>query len=349
MVSDPGTDGPTRGGTDAASTVTSGTDRAAPILVPSDVATRRIERIALIYLLVAAAWIVVSGLVAAEIAASTSIPVVVLEAGKGLGFVVVTAAVLHRSLRRWSTRLQAATRAEREAAERMRRAEDMRRTFLTGVSHELRTPLTAIVGYAQTIHRSGGRMTPQILEDVAGRLVVNTERLQAMVIDLLEVDRLLQGLGTLRPEPVDLTELASHLVTSLDGERIPVEVVGERAPAVVDVAKVDRMLQHAIHNAVHHAGGATIVTIRVSHEHGVARIRVEDDGQGFPDVLLGRLFDPFVQDATAARRPSPGLGIGLTLVAQFAALHGGTAVAENRETGGARLTIDLPLAVRGQA
>ncbi|MEX0750781.1 MAG: NUDIX domain-containing protein, partial [Dehalococcoidia bacterium] len=58
---------------------------------------------------------------------------------------------------------------------------------------------------------------------------------------------------------------------------------------------------------------------RVTHEGDVARICVEDDGRGFPEVLLGRLFDPFVQDAAASQRPSPGLGIGLTLVAQFAA------------------------------
>lgn len=350
VLSDAGTDEVASTGSGAGTHPTSGREDAGRPVVASDVAAQRVERIALTYLLVASAWIVVSGVVAAWIAARTAIPVALLEAGKGLGFVVVTAAVLHRSLRRWSTRLRTATRAEREATERMRRAEDMRRTFLTGVSHELRTPLTAIVGYAQTIHRSGQQLAPEVLEGIADRLVVNTERLQAMVVDLLEVDRLLQGLGALHAEPVDLAELVSHLVASIedegrsgDGVGSPIEVVGEPVPVHVDVAKVERMLQHAIHNAIHHGGGVTAITVRVRHEAAVARICIEDDGRGFPEALLGRLFDPFVQDAAAAQRPSPGLGIGLTLVAQFAALHGGSAVAENRVTGGARLTIDLPL------
>jgi signal transduction histidine kinase len=159
----------------------------------SEAAARRIERIALVYLLVAGVWILASGTLASIVAERTAISLATLEIVKGLGFVLVTAAVLHQVLRRWAVRLRRATTVEREAAERMRRAEDLRIAFLTGVSHELRTPLTAIVGYSQTIHRDAGRMTSVMIEELSGRLVVNAERLQAMVIDLLEVDRLLQG------------------------------------------------------------------------------------------------------------------------------------------------------------
>lgn len=224
----------------------------------------------------------------------------------------------------------------------MRRAEDLRSAFLTGVSHELRTPLTAIVGYSQTIHRDADRMTSALIEEVSGRLIVNAERLQAMVIDLLEVDRLLQGIGAVNRHDTDVTELAHRIVGMTDPGPCRIEVVGETQRADIDAAKVERMLQHALHNAVQHAGGAAEVLVSVSGDDDHVEIRVQDDGPGFPEPLLGALFDPFVQNDDAASRASPGLGIGLTLVAQFAALHGGRAVATNRADGGALLAISLP-------
>lgn len=314
------------------------------VTATSDAAVRRIERVALVYLVVAAVWILGSGVLATVVAERTTVSLTALEVIKGLGFVLVTAAVLHQVLRRWAVRLRRATAAEREAAERMRRAEDLRSAFLAGVSHELRTPLTAIVGYSQTIHRDAERMTSALVEDLSGRLVVNAERLQAMVIDLLEVDRLLQGIGAVNRHPTDVTELAHRIVAMTDAGDCQIEVEGTTERADIDAAKVERLLQHALHNAVKHSGRAASVVVSVTGDADHVDIRVQDDGLGFPEPLLGRLFDPFVQNDDAALRASPGLGIGLTLVAQFAALHGGRAVASNPEDGGALLTVTLPRA-----
>ena len=308
----------------------------------SDAAVSRIERIALIYLVVATVWILVSGVLANLLAERTTVSLATLEIVKGLGFVLVTAAVLHQVLRRWAVRLRRATAVEREAAERMRRAEGLRTSFLTGVSHELRTPLTAIVGYSQTIHRDADRMTTALLGALSGRLVVNAERLQAMVIDLLEVDRLLQGVGAVHRRPTDVTELVRRIVGTTDPGDGRIEVVGTPESADVDTAKIERLVQHALDNAVKHSGCAAAVTVSVTGDADQVDIHVKDDGSGFPEALLGQLFDPFVQEDDAASRPSPGLGIGLTLVAQFAALHGGRAVASNLEGGGALLAITLP-------
>ena len=308
----------------------------------ADLAVNRIERIALIYVVVAGVWILASGVFANIVAERTAVSLATLEVAKGLGFVLVTGAVLQQVLRRWAVRLRRATAAEREAAERMRRAEDLRTAFLTGVSHELRTPLTAIVGFSQTIHRDADRMTAALTADLAGRLVVNAERLQAMVVDLLEVERLLQGIGSVHRSPTDVTELVRRIVLLADVGDDNFEVVGEPEVADIDTAKIERLVQHAVDNAVKHAGSAATVSVSVDGDTDHVTIRVQDDGSGFPEALLGRLFDPFVQEDDAASRASPGLGIGLTLVAQFAALHGGRAVASNLEGGGALLAITLP-------
>lgn len=316
--------------------------RRADASAASDAAVRRIERFALVYLVVAGLWILLSGALANVVAERTTMSLATLEIVKGLGFVLVTAAVLHQVLRRWAARLRRATAVEREAAERMRRAEGLRATFLTGVSHELRTPLTAIVGYSQTIHRDADRMTNELIGEVAGRLVVNAERLQTMVIDLLEVDRLLQGIGAVSRHPADVTELAHRIVTMTDEGDGQIEVEGSSQVAEVDAAKVERLLQHGLDNAVKHSGCAASVVVSVTGDADHVDIQVQDDGAGFPEALLGRLFDPFVQEDDAASRASPGLGIGLALVAQFAALHGGCAVASNVDDGGALLSVTLP-------
>lgn len=308
----------------------------------SDVAVRRVQRIAFVYLLVAAAWIMGSGLVADVIADRTDVSLITLEVLKGLGFVAVTGTVLHRSLHRWSNRLERATRAEREAASQLRHVEHMRRAFLAGVSHELRTPLTAIVGFGELIHRDAGKLADDRITELAGRLVVNAERLQALIVDLLEVDRLLQGIGELHAEPTDVTRLVRRIVSEMDHQGGAINVVGESIVARVDGPKVERLLQHALHNTQRHSGGATLVTVRVDGDAEAVRLRVEDNGVGFPEELLGELFDPFVQSDDAVLRPSPGLGIGLTLIAQFATLHGGAATVENIDGGGARLTVTFP-------
>jgi len=197
---------------------------ASDVAATSDAAVRGIERVAVVYLVVAGVWILFSGALAALVADRTTVSLATLEIAKGLGFVLVTAAVLHQVLRRWSVRLRRAMAVEREAAERMRRAEDLRSAFLAGVSHELRTPLTAIVGYSQTIHRDAENMTSTLVEELSGRLVVNA-------------------------------------------------------------AKVERILQHALDNAVKHSGRAASVVVSVTGDVDHVDIRVQDDGQGFPEPL----------------------------------------------------------------
>jgi two-component system, OmpR family, sensor histidine kinase BaeS len=120
-----------------------------------------------------------------------------------------------------------------------------------------------------------------------------------------------------------VTELVRRIVATTDPGDGQIEVVGAPEFADIDTAKIERLLQHALDNAVKHSGHAASVVVSVTGDADHVDIRVQDDGSGFPEPLLGRLFDPFVQNDDAASRASPGLGIGLTLVAQFASLHGG--------------------------
>ncbi len=302
----------------------------------------RAGRVVLVYLVVASVWIVWSSALVDRVAEPLAIPPYRLEIAKGLLFVGVTSGILYIALRRWSKRVRAAALAEVESAERLRRVDMMRAAFLTGISHELRTPLTAIAGYAETIHRRAAGMPPEMVEQLGQRLALSAGQLERLVVDLLDIDLFAQGLLRPRAAPTDLRALVLRVVANTDLAGRQVRVDGDQVSAVVDGAKIERAVAHLLDNVARHTPDDTTVVLRVeSREGDEVALLVEDDGAGFPPAVVGELFDPFVQGPEAASQPSPGLGIGLTFVAQVAALHGGVARAESSGAGGARVVVSL--------
>jgi signal transduction histidine kinase len=131
-------------------------------------------------------------------------------------------------------------------------------------------------------------------------------------------------------------------VKTLDGNRISlsaVEIVAE-----VDAAKLERIVDNLVTNALKHTPPGTGVSVSVSADSGRLLLRVDDSGDGVPDELKQQIFEPFVRVNGASG--APGTGIGLALVAQFAALQGGKAWVEDRPGGGASFRVSLPLGAR---
>jgi signal transduction histidine kinase len=161
-----------------------------------------------------------------------------------------------------------------------------------------------------------------------------------LVDDLLDLDRL--DRGHIQPErtPTDVSELARRVARELPGmESHPIRV--EASPVLVDVdaGKVERVIENLLVNARRHTPAGTAVHIRVHGRSNGVVLVIEDEGPGIPDELKEVLFEPFRQGAGAGGR---GVGIGLSLVKKFAELHGGTALIEDGEHGGARFVITLP-------
>ena len=109
----------------------------------------------------------------------------------------------------------------------------------------------------------------------------------------------------------------------------------------VDIAKVERIVENLLANAVRHAPATTTIWIRVQRAPDGVVIAVEDDGPGVPDELRETIFEPFRQGPDAPEH-SPGVGVGLTLVRRFAELMGGRAWVQGREGGGASFRVFLP-------
>lgn len=307
-----------------------------------DLDPARVDRVVVVYLVVAGAWILLSGPAAAWVSDRTGIGLLNLEIAKGLAFVTVTALALRVALRRWATRVEAAAMAERDAADRLRAAEHQRTTFLSGVSHELRTPLTAIVGFADTVQRLSAARHDDPTSLLAERLVANADRLERLVVDLLDVDAMLRGIGSVHFRRTDLHHLVTRVVATVDLEGRTLHLEGDPLDADVDVPKLERTVQILLDNVVKHAPGSRRVELRWLPADDDVLLAVRDDGPGLPDSVLEKVFVPFVQGEQAARAPSPGLGIGLTLVAQYARLHGGGVEASNHPDGGAEIRVRVP-------
>ncbi|HEX6331828.1 MAG TPA: GAF domain-containing protein [Actinomycetota bacterium] len=246
------------------------------------------------------------------------------------------------ALRRSEQKYAEAFRREREAAHRLRTLDEMKNTFLQAVSHDLRTPLTSILGSAVTLEHAGFEIPREDAIDLLHRIAANARKLERLLSDLLDLDRLQRGIVSPQRRRIDVAELVTRVVREsdmLNGRQIELET--DRVVVNVDPAKVERIVENLVANAGRHTPPEAPLWIRVCGQDGGVLLAVEDAGPGVADDLKEAIFEPF-RSAELAPSPSPGVGIGLSLVARFAELHGGRAWVEDRPGGGSSFRVFLP-------
>jgi PAS domain S-box-containing protein len=228
----------------------------------------------------------------------------------------------------------------KEAEQRLLALDRLKNTLLHTLSHDLKEPLTAILGAASTLERLDDELDKETRADLLHTLVGRTRGMNSLLTDLLDLDRLDRGILEPRRFPVDLDGLIRELVERTDalGGR-GIEIVSSRCIANVDATKVERMVENLLTNAVRHTPKGARIWVRTCCEPDGATIAVEDDGPGVPDEVKESIFEPFRRGPDTSQ---PGSGIGLSLVARFAELHGGRAWVQDREGGGASFRIFLP-------
>ena len=246
------------------------------------------------------------------------------------------------ALRQALERERQALERERQAASELRALDEMKNTFLDAVSHELRTPLATVIGIALTLQRAGPSLTEEDTIDLVDRLVANAGKLDRLLADLLDLDRLTKGIVAPQRSLTDLAALVSRVAQEWrqrSGRQV--EVVVEPVVAWVDSAKIERVVENLLANAARHTTPDTPVWVKVARRSEGVLLAVEDAGGGVPQELRAILFEPFRQGPGAAAH-APGVGIGLSLVARFAELHGGRAWVQDRPGGGASFQVLLP-------
>jgi PAS domain S-box-containing protein len=234
--------------------------------------------------------------------------------------------------------------------------EQEKNAFLSLVSHELRTPLTAVQGNAellQMLAARGGRLDAEPTLRILARLSDQSQRLERLTDELLDLTRLEHARLVVNRAPADLLQILTQVVESqaattsqhhlslvLDG--LP---PGQTLPGCVDEYRIEQVMSNLIGNAIKYspAGGEIEVGIRVMPgDSPEVVIWVKDQGIGIPQAELSRIFERFHR-ASTRERSITGLGIGLYLVKEVVKLHGGQVWAESSPGAGATFFVQLPL------
>ena len=254
------------------------------------------------------------------------------------GFMVLLCLAQFRSR---MTRLAA---RERDAAARLRELDETKDAFLAAISHDLRAPLTTILGAATLLER------PAIPEAdrpaLAASVTRNARKLNGLLDDLLDLERLKRGGFEVSRVPTELGPLVRDIVEDMDvPDRKPPTIEIEDVAVAVDPPAIGRIVENLVTNAFRHTDPDAPIWVRVRAEPEGALLLVDDAGPWVPADRRDTIFEPFERGEDA--EVVAGSGVGLFIVARFAELHGGRAWVEEREGGGASFRVFIPSGIDG--
>jgi two-component system sensor histidine kinase KdpD len=226
---------------------------------------------------------------------------------------------------------------------------DRQRTaLLAAVGHDLRTPLAGIKAAVSTLRQTDVRWSDAEREELLAAIEQSSDRLEAIVANLLDASRLQAGMVSVMAEPIALDEVIGAAVLGVAGadERVEVDVPESLPLVQADAGLLERVLVNLLDNAVRYGGdGEVQVTAWAGAES--AKLEVVDHGPGVTAEQRERLFAPFQQ--LGDHSTVSGVGLGLTVARGFVEAMGGALVADGSSGGGLTMRLRLPLAKDGAA
>jgi K+-sensing histidine kinase KdpD len=251
-----------------------------------------------------------------------------------------------RVLQAFAAAAQTAFEGRRLAAEAQQGRElatvDRQRTaLLAAVGHDLRTPLAGIKASVSTLRQDDLEVTTTERDELLATIEESADRLDAVVVNLLDASRLQAGELTVRAEPVSLDEMVAAALLALPGasEHVAVDVPEELPLVNADPGLLERVLVNVIDNALRHGGGPVEVHAIAATEN--AKLEIVDHGPGVAADQRERLFAPFQRLDDGG---TPGVGLGLSVARGFVEAMGGAMVADQTGGGGLTMRMRLPLA-----
>ncbi len=235
-----------------------------------------------------------------------------------------------------------------------KKLENMQKEFVANVSHELRTPLTTIKSYAETLLEGA-------LDDVevAGSFlsVINNEsdRMTALVKDLLELSRLDNKKTELEEDVLDLAKLVVHSVENYrihaakKNQELTMEGVDTERLIIGDGNRLEQVIKNLLSNAVKYSGEGASVHLRLTTLRKYHVLSVIDNGMGMPEEDLPHIFDRFYRVDKARSRAMGGTGLGLAIAKEIIERHGGKIEVKSRVNVGTTFILYFPVYVEETA
>jgi signal transduction histidine kinase len=221
-------------------------------------------------------------------------------------------------------------------------AEKLKRSFLTSVSHELRTPLTAIRGHVEAL-REGIVSEPEQVLASLDIVAAETDRLERLVGDVLDLAKLQAHRFTVRREEVDLERVLDQAYGAFTEEarrrEIDYRLEGaDTAPVIVsDGDRVLQVITNLLSNAFRWTPNGGRIELQLAASNGAVAVDVLDTGPGVPPAQRARIFEAFVSDDVN------GTGLGLPIARELAVALGGGIELESKSGAGSRFRLVLPV------
>ena len=221
-----------------------------------------------------------------------------------------------------------------------KRAEENRRLLVSNLAHELKTPLAVVHSYAEGLQ---AHIADEKREQYLATILSETERMDAMVLEMLDLSRLEAGRVRLARDEVSLSALAraafERLAPLAEEKGLHIEYAMDSGALVGDEARLSQAVENLASNAVRYTPPGGTVTVRVEDGRSTVRFAVENTGDPLPPETLSRVWESFFRAEES--RSGRGTGLGLAIVRGIVTLHGGSVAAENTR-GGVVFSFTLP-------
>jgi signal transduction histidine kinase len=236
--------------------------------------------------------------------------------------------------------------AERQTVEELRRLSALRADFVSLVSHELRSPMAAVIGAARTLQERWRRLTSDQRDAFLALIADETNRLAALIGDVLDTSRIEAGTFSYTFSDVDLARIVHDAVAvasvGQDEVRVRAEVAAPLPHIRGDGERLRQVVSNLIDNAIKYSPSGQEVDVSVARENGMVRITVRDRGPGIPFDQQRIIFEKFGR-AEVPGGSKPGTGLGLFIARSIVEAHGGSLEVASQPDDGTAFTLTLPL------
>jgi len=256
----------------------------------------------------------------------------------------------HRMLRTFADQVAVALeatslRAEAAEAAVLSQATVLRTAILQSVSHDLRTPLASIKASVSSLLQPDVAWSESDRQLFLTTITTETDRLNRVVGNLLDMSRLQSGAISPNVRPVGLEEVVASALANLSGlpDSVVVEVPETLPPVLVDPALIERAIANVVSNAVAWSPPGKVVRVEAAAVLDRLHLQVIDQGPGIRPEMRDRVFEPFQRLGDQSN--DSGAGLGLAVARGFVEALGGRISLDDTPGGGLTVTIELPIAL----
>jgi signal transduction histidine kinase len=240
---------------------------------------------------------------------------------------------------------------QRVAMEELEKVNRAKSEFVSIVSHEFRTPLTGIQGFSEMMRDED--LTPEEVKEYASDINTDAQRLNRMITEMLDLDKMEAGRMTLHLEPTDLNAIvrdaAERLRPNAPSHPITLTLAPDLPQLQGDRDRLTQVVSNLLSNAMKYSPTGGEIVVSTASDDGTVRLSVIDHGIGIPADKLETIWERYARIESSTTRGIQGTGLGLPIVRQIVTMHGGRVWAESEIGRGSVFHVVLPLAAGSQA